>query len=264
MYGVRKPHAQVGDGDQGDGGRPRPSEATMAARVARLERLVGQVDRAHLPGWLRPTRGESRWPANLALLAAIALQVLLPSDLAFRPEWLLPAVEVLMLVILNVADPGRIDRESRWLRMAGIGVVAVASVANAWSAAQLIYRLVHGGFQDASVLLINGSAVWVTNVIIFALWYWEVDRGGPAARANAREDFPDFLFPQMTLPEMAHRDWEPHFTDYLYVSFTNATAFSPTDTMPLSRWAKLAMLAQSSVSLVTVALVIARAVNILK
>jgi uncharacterized membrane protein len=100
-------------------------------------------------------------------------------------------------------------------------------------------------------------------VIVFALWYWELDRGGPAARAAARKVHPDFLFPQMTTPELVDPDWEPEFVDYLFLAFTNATAFSPTDTMPMSRWAKLAMMAQASVSVVVVALVIARAVNIL-
>jgi uncharacterized membrane protein len=99
---------------------------------------------------------------------------------------------------------------------------------------------------------------------VFALWYWELDRGGPAARATAPRPYPDFLFPQMQSPELAPDNWEPSFTDYLYVSFTNATAFSPTDVMPLSRWAKLTMMLHSMVSVVTVALVIARAVNILK
>jgi uncharacterized membrane protein len=101
-------------------------------------------------------------------------------------------------------------------------------------------------------------------VIIFALWYWEFDRGGPVSRAHAHRPYPDFLFPQMSTPDMAPSEWEPRFVDYLYLSFTNATAFSPTDVMPLSRWAKLTMLAQSAVSLITVALVIARAVNVLK
>jgi hypothetical protein len=118
---------------------------------------------------------------------------------------------------------------------------------------------VRGGFPEAGPLLLNGGAIRLTNVIVFALWYWEADRGGPAARANAREDYPDFLFPQMTTPEMVGGDWEPYFVDYLYLSFTNATAFSPTDTMPLSRWAKLTMMAQSAVSLLIVALVVARA-----
>jgi uncharacterized membrane protein len=101
-------------------------------------------------------------------------------------------------------------------------------------------------------------------VLLFGLWYWELDRGGPGARARGERDFPDFLFPQMTADDMAPPDWEPTFVDYLYLSYTNATAFSPTDTLPLSRWAKLLMLVQSGVALATVALVIARAVNILQ
>jgi uncharacterized membrane protein len=108
-----------------------------------------------------------------------------------------------------------------------------------------------------------GGAIWITNVIIFALWYWELDRGGPVARSKAVHKYPDFMYPQMQAPDLAPEHWEPTFLDYLYVSFTNATAFSPTDTMPLSRWAKMLMMAQASVSLATVALVIARAVNIL-
>src|SRR5439155_7990760 len=132
----------------------------------------------------------------------------------------------------------------------------------AWSAGRLVDALVYGpsGATDAPRLLLNGCAIWFTNVIVFALWYWEIDRGGPAARANARAVHPDFLFAQMAAPELADHDWEPTFIDYLYLSFTNSTAFSPTDTLPLSRWAKLAMMFQSAVSLVTVALVVARAV----
>jgi uncharacterized membrane protein len=259
---VKRPHAQAGDG--GHGRRPPPTEETMAARVARLESLFGHLDQAHLPGWLRPTRGESRWPAALAILAAIALQLLLPRDLAFAPDWLLPTVELLLLAFLLVADPNRIDRESAALRIAAIGLVAVASLATAWSAGRLVHRLVYGNISaDPVPLLLNGGTIWLTNVIVFALWYWEADRGGPAARANARHDYPDFLFPQMASPQMVNREWEPHFVDYLYLSFTNSTAFSPTDTMPLSRRAKLTMMAQSMISLATVALVVARAVNIL-
>jgi hypothetical protein len=239
-------------------------ERTMNARADRLRRLLGTVDAAHLPGWLRPTAGESRWPAGLAILAAVVLQLLLPQDLAFSPRFLLPAIELGLLAALLIANPLRIDRESTVLRAIAIALLAVASVATAWSAGRLVYHLVSGGLNNAAGLLINGGAIWLTNVIVFALWYWEGDRGGPAARAVARHDFPDFLFPQMTAPEMAPRDWEPRFVDYLFVSFTNATAFSPTDTLPLSRWAKLTMMAQAGVSLMTVLLVVARAVNILR
>jgi branched-subunit amino acid transport protein len=235
----------------------------MAARASRLERLIGRVDKAHLPAWLRPTLTESRWPAGVAVLTAIALQVLLINKLAFSPKWLLPGIEFALLAVLTIANPVRINRESTILRAVGIALVAVASVATAWSAARLVDLLVHREKIGPGQLLLNGGAIWLTNVIVFALWYWEVDRGGPAARANARHDYPDFLFPQMTLPELTAKDWEPTFVDYFYLSFTNATAFSPTDTLPLSHWAKLAMAAESAVSLVTVVLLVARAVNIL-
>jgi len=220
---------------------------------------------SHLPAWLRRTEGESRWQVGLVILVAVALQLYLPTDLAFGSRWLLPAVELALFVALVVANPTRINRESRVLRGVGIALVLVASWATAWSVGLLIYRLLTGGMTEKpAVLLLNGGAIWLTNVIVFALWYWEVDRGGPAARANARKKHPDFLFAQMASPELADRDWEPSFVDYLYLSFTNATAFSPTDTLPLSRWAKLAMMFQSAVSLATLALVVARAVNILR
>ena len=121
----------------------------------------------------------------------------------------------------------------------------------------------HGPPMSAARLLVNGGSVYVTNIIAFGLWYWELDRGGPAARAHGLREHPDFLFPQMASPELAPHNWEPFFLDYLYVSFTNATAFSPTDVLPLARWAKVAMALQSAVALVVVAMVIARAINIL-
>jgi uncharacterized membrane protein len=128
-----------------------------------------------------------------------------------------------------------------------------------------VLGLVHGTeHATASRLLMSGGAIWLTNVIVFALWYWELDRGGPVARAMAMQPYPDFLFAQMQSPELAPPQWEPAFVDYLYLSFTNATAFSPTDVLPMSRWAKCTMMLQSAVSLATVALVIARAVNILQ
>jgi uncharacterized membrane protein len=185
--------------------------------------------------------------------------------LAIGPRWLLPGLVAAMLAVLTIANPGRINQERRWVRWTSLTLVAVASFANTWSAVALVYGLVRGTEGgSAGPLLVTGGAVWLTNVLVFALWYWEFDRGGPSARAHGRREHPDFQFPQMQSPDLAHREWEPTFVDYLYLSFTNATAFSPTDTMPLSRWAKLLMLSQSGVSLATVALVIARAVNILK
>jgi uncharacterized membrane protein len=245
--------------------------SALKVRLARLELLLGlgrtNAGRIgqHLPAWLRPTRGEHRWPVTVAVLVAVGLQLAIPNDLAFQPRWLLPTLEGLLFVALLAGNPTRINRESRVLRATGLGLVSLISLAVAWSAALLCYRLAtgHGGVGDDAVsLLLNGGAIWLTNVIVFALWYWEFDRGGPAARAAARKPHPDFLFSQMTAPELVDPEWEPGFIDYLYLSFTNATAFSPTDTLPLSRWAKLSMMFQSAVSLVTVALVVARAVNV--
>jgi hypothetical protein len=247
--------------------RIAPGEEHLRGRLERVERLIGvRFEEGRLPAWLRPTQGENRLPVGIAIVGAIALQAFVfPRDMAFQPRWLLPGIEAALLVALTVANPTRINRESTVLRGLALTLVVVASAATAWSADRLIYELVTGRASDDPVrLLVNGGAVWLTNVIVFALWYWEVDRGGPAARANARKTHPDFLFAQMSAPELVDKDWEPTFVDYLYLSFTNATAFSPTDTLPLSRWAKLTMMFQSAVSLATLALVIARAVNILR
>jgi uncharacterized membrane protein len=171
----------------------------------------------------------------------------------------------LLLIGVFVAKSARLERRTRVLRIVSLSLIAVMSLANAASAGRLIVDLVRGeGIRDPAELLLTGAAIWFTNVIVFGLWYWEFDRGGPVERAAGSSPYPDFLFPQMTSPELAPPDWEPGFVDYLYVSFTNATAFSPTDVMPMTRWAKLTMLAQAAISVVTVALVIARAVNILK
>jgi uncharacterized membrane protein len=126
-----------------------------------------------------------------------------------------------------------------------------------------VLDLVTGLAVGPAELLVAGAAIWLTNVLAFALLYWEFDRGGPAARAAGTRTHPDFLFAQMQSPKLAARDWEPYFADYLYLSFTNTTAFSPTDVLPLSRWAKLTMMVQSAVALVVVVLVVARAVNVL-
>ncbi|WP_238413035.1 hypothetical protein [Saccharothrix deserti] len=196
-------------------------------------------------------------------MATVALQASLPAHLVGPARWPLVGLALVLFAVLVIADPGRISRESALLRVVGLGLIAVISAANAWSVALLVDWLIGGHAPDATELLRSGAAVWLTNVLVFALWYWELDRGGPAARAAGRRDLPDFEFAQMTETSLAPADWEPHLVDYLYLSFTNATAFSPTDVLPLSRWAKLIMMLQSAVSLVTVALVIARAVNVL-
>jgi len=144
-----------------------------------------------------------------------------------------------------------------------LALVAALSLGNAISGAQLVIDLVNGeGIRDAGKLLITGGAIWLTNVIVFSLWYWLFDRGGPYARVHTPDPFPAFMFPQMDNPKVAVPNWKPQYVDYLYLSFTNALAFSPTDVMPLKHWAKLTMLVQSLVSLMIAVLVIARAVNI--
>jgi uncharacterized membrane protein len=249
-------------------GRHPVSDATT--RVARAvatgtARTRDTAHQLHIPAWLRVTRGENRWPVAAAIVVAIGLQLALPDRLALQSRWLLPGLEFAVLIGLIIASPARFNRESTTLRVASLTLTGLLSLANAWSATLLIMGLVRGTEgEDAGALLSTGVAIWLTNIIAFAVWYWQFDRGGPAARAHARRDLPDFQFVQMQNPDLAHPEWEPQFVDYLYLSFTNATAFSPTDVMPLSRWAKLTMLGQSLVSLVTLALVIARAVNILK
>lgn len=217
----------------------------------------------HPPAWLRPTAGEHRWPAALAVAVAIALQLALPDPLVPQTRYLLPALEVALLLALLVANPFRVDRESVALRVVGLALAVLVAASNGWSAVLLVLDLVTGRPVGPEELLLAGAAVWLTNVLAFALVYWELDRGGPASRAAAARTHPDFLFAQMQNPELTTRDWEPRFADYLYLSFTNTTAFSPTDVLPLSRWAKLTMLVQSAVALVVVALVVARAVNVL-
>jgi len=218
-----------------------------------------------VPAWRRLTDGESTWPVRGAVVAAIVLQIAIPDRYEIPPTWLLPALGILLGIGLSIAHPRRITRHTPQLRIVSIMLIAVISLANAGSAARLITALLNGTFKDSAArLLLTGGAIWLTNVIVFAMWYWDLDRGGPAARALALKNYPDFLFPQMTASDLSPPEWQPMFFDYLYLSFTNAAAFSPTDTLPLARWAKMTMMLQSIVSLGTVVLVIARAVNILK
>ncbi len=207
--------------------------------------------------------GESRWGAAAAVLVVATLHFLLPQQLAVGPRWAVPVLELSLLAALLAANPARLTRESRDARTLSLGLIAVIAAANAFSLAQLVRLLLDGGTQTGRQLIVAGAGVWLTNVVIFGLVLWETDRGGPHARSTGRSDPLDLLFPQLTvdLPQVA--GWTPSFVDYLYVSFTNSTAFSPTDTMPLTSRAKLIMLTQALLSFVTVGLVIARAVNIL-
>ena len=233
-----------------------------------LHEAAGAVhQRPGLPAWRRRTQGELRWPVAITTALAIGLQVAVPDKLVLvSPSWILPVAQGALLVMLVMANPHRIDRQSTTMRSVSLGLGALLTLANVWSVARLAIGITQGHLgQNAGQLLITGGVIWLTNVIVFGLWYWEFDRGGPVARAlNIGNRYPDFQFPQMVSPpEMIPPNWEPAFFDYLYLAFTNAAAFSPTDVMPMSRWAKVAMAVQSIISIVTVALVVSRAINIL-
>jgi hypothetical protein len=208
--------------------------------------------------------GEARWPMAVAVLAAMVLTVLLPDDLRLAPRWVLPLIEGVLLVALIAGDPGAITRRSALLRSLSIGLVVVLVASSLAATVRLVDELLAGGpdTNSGSALLSAGGIVLVSNNIAFALLYWEIDGGGAAARAHHLPSHPDFAFPQQLAPGLAPAGWRPRFVDYLYVGFTNAVAFSPTDTMPLAPWAKIAMNTQAYISLAILGLVVARAVNV--
>jgi uncharacterized membrane protein len=208
-------------------------------------------------------RSNPFWPAQATVLAALLLDLGLPDQLTIGPRWLLPAVEALLVVGLLIASPRPKVRHSSLRRRVAVSLIGVVSAVNLYSLGQLVHYLLRGGNTKGHALILAGAVLWGTNVILFGLWYWELDRGGPTRRVLVPDAQPDFLFPQMTQPRIAPSGWIPGLIDYLYVSFTNATAFSPTDTMPLTAMAKVLMSVQALASLITVGLVVARAVNIL-
>jgi hypothetical protein len=218
-------------------------------------------------GWGTPERNFNRWPALLAILVAMGLYVTLPRHLYYGEWWILPAIELALFIALLTAS--RVEDEGyEWQRGLAISLIAAMSVANLGSLGLLVHSLLSNGVVNhhhinATNLVIWSAQIWLTNVIVFGLWYWELDRGGPVARCLPHHRAPDFLFPQMSTPEAAAPDWGPSFFDYIYTSFTNAAAFSPTDTMPLTEWAKALFMAQSFASLTMAVLVIARIANIL-
>jgi uncharacterized membrane protein len=276
-----EPGEQPGEPEPGDAaaGRLRITDHATAdgqPDLLHLHEMLHRLDRAasrlQMAGRarLRPQdKPEQRWPVSAAVTAAIVLQWFLPRHLVLRVgdvHYILLALEIALILALFAANPVRIERRSRPVRAASIALVVLITAANAASAALLVKVIVTSqnlGPNPAVVLLLSGASIWATNVIAFALWYWEFDRGGPVNRLEGRSPYPDFMFPQMTAMELTPPGWGPRFIDYLYLSFTNATAFSPTDVMPLARWSKLTMLVQSALSLALGALVIARAVNIL-
>jgi len=211
-----------------------------------------------------PVRAEARWPMVTAVVLAMVLTVLRPAEVRVAPPWVLPAIESVLLVILIARDPGRIDRRSGALRGLSICVVGILVVDALAATGLLISVLIHGGqaTNSAAELLSAGTVVWLSNMIAFALLYWELDAGGAAARAYRMPRSLDLAFPQQLNPEVAPPGWRPIFIDYLYLGLTNSTAFSPTDVFPLVPWAKIAMGVQELISLAVLGLVIARAVNV--
>jgi hypothetical protein len=230
-------------------------------------KTLADIRQKYNAGWGVVALKDQRWPALVAILVAMALYVTLPSHLYYGPVWLLPVVEGTLFFAL-LASRWMEHEGFEWQRGLAICLIAAMNAANIGSLFLLIHALlesslVNGHKITAESLVIWSAQIWLTNVIVFALWYWELDRGGPIARCLPHHRAPDFLFPQMSNPDAASPGWTPSFFDYVYTSFTNAAAFSPTDTMPLSEWAKALFMIQSLASLITAVLVIARIANIL-
>jgi hypothetical protein len=221
-----------------------------------------------------PSRHEPRWHASLAVVAAMLLYITLPPRLTIGPVWAAPAVVLLLLIPLSILVPRR-HRETRRTRFWSIMLIAIVNFFNLVSVLLLVgglFRPEKAVLHSASMLLRTGAQIWATNILVFALWFYELDGDGPDARAHANSatefENADFLFPQMTMAlaggagmPCIDRNWKPQFIDYLYLAFTNSTAFSPTDTMPLSRWSKVLMTVEAVISLITIAIVVARSIN---
>jgi hypothetical protein len=202
----------------------------------------------------------------LAVLATGFLRLGLPPQLRDHDaRWALLPVLVVLLVVLVLGDPGRIDRQTRWLRVLRDVLISLITLANATAVGRLTFAIVDGTkwTNDAKLLLGAGAIVWLTNVIAFSLWYWDLDRGGPAARATGTGSSPAFVFPEMVNREFVPDGWAPRYPDYFHLSFSTATAFSPTDVSAIKVWAKWVMMGEEAISLVVAILVVARAINIL-
>jgi hypothetical protein len=216
------------------------------------------------PQWMCQTKPESRRPVFATALVVIAGQAWVAHSLQLRPFWLLPLISTVLLVASIAVYEGR-DEPGLAARILSHALSAVLVIANAVALVMLVRGVFQGSPLSPSGLLFAGLALWVVNVAVFALLYWELDGGGPEARADGyRDHYPDLVFPQQQADQqgLALATWKPSFYDYVYVSLTSAIAFSPTDAMPYSKWAKLAMGAENVLSIATLAVVVARAVNI--
>ena len=212
---------------------------------------------------------EPRWPAVIGLLGAAGLFLVLPQELSFGPRWL-PAAIITVLLVPTVLARWRGHHTTN--RVLGLTVAGIETFFLIASLIKLVYSLLHphhGTAESPERLLLSAGALWFTNVLVFALWYWNLEAGGPHQRDDATRYLPDsFLFPQMTLSddklaEAGMTDWSPGFMDYLFLAFNTSTALSPADTAALSRWAKFLMMVQSTISLTVVAVLAARAINTL-
>ncbi|HUZ14481.1 MAG TPA: hypothetical protein VMU93_16755 [Caulobacteraceae bacterium] len=219
------------------------------------------------------------WLARGAVVIVAALQLFASAHVAVGPRLFAPGLEIALLIPLSVGTAWTHQRAGRartaahragvarmraWVHALAVALTALLSAANLASLVLLVRQLVAGRGGPGPALLLDAADIWTTNVIIFALWFWNVDRSGPASSAAGREGPPEFLFSTMLRDAGRGRDWRPGFIDYLYLAFTNATALSPTDTMPLTARAKLLMMFQACVSLITIVIVAGRAVNILQ
>lgn len=223
------------------------------------------------------THAADFWLACGAIVIVAILQFFLINNLSLGPRWLAPAAEIALLIPLMIAfrvrqararravAEGRLlDPQRRAIRYLAIGLILVMTLMNFVALSELIQALLAGKAENGRTLLVDAVIIWVINVIVFGLWFWGLDGGGPAVRHAQGQPYFEFLFPQATINREAASPFTPGFVDYLFLSFTNATAFSPADTMPLSQRAKLLMMAEAMISLLTIAFVAARAVGILQ
>ena len=213
------------------------------------------------------TIGERRWPMAIAVLGTGGLFFIIPEEFRLNDVWHYFYLAFLLglLLILVIGDPGRIDRESRGLRFITGMMLGLITLVTLLSALRLVLGILSNAqFDTPSSLLMIGGIIWITNVLAFALWYWHLDSGGPAARAHRDiRTQPAFRFPEQGLPEVVGEYWFPKFVDYLALSFNTATAFSPTDIAAIRHWPKLSMITEAAISLSLIGLVLARAVNVL-
>jgi hypothetical protein len=246
-----------------------PNTARHAAEVAKnvahsVGQTVGRVVDAVKPD-AAPSDPEPRWPAVVAMFAVGGLRLAMPENLSAGPNWLLIAIVAVLIVPIVLSRRWNNNRLNQLLGYVLSSVVTIDMIWSLW----LLLAALPAHKESPADLLRSAGALWLTNILVFASWYWRLDAGGPHAR-DLRESHTDgaFLFPQMTLPaevrrEMGEGDWSPGFVDYLFLAFNTSTAFSPTDVPVLSRWAKMLMMTQSLISFSTVVLLAARAVNIL-